>query len=390
MRFAIWSIVLAALAVGVALFARNSTGYVVIVSAPYRIELSLNLMVSLVVAGYFAFYLLARLASTLVAIPARVRAYREDRQRSRLRHSLNDALLAFFQGRYASAEKSAAAALLGDETKGVAAIIAARSAHELGRFSEREQFLDQAKGSTQELEQARLTTLADLLVSQGRHEEALAVLKDLSARDQRNLRLLRLRLQAEQALRQWDEMLATLSSLVKLGGIGPAEASAARRAAHLGNLNRKSQDPEALVAYWKQLPSEMRLDPAVAATAARYHLALGGNDEAQAIIEQALEKEWNASLVALYGESAGTDAVPQIERAEKWLRSHARDPALLLALGKLCMKQGLWGKAQSYIEASLALEPTHDGHMTLAALMEQIGKPQEAVQHFRRSAELAG
>ena len=390
MRFAIWSIVLAAVAVGVALFARNSTGYVVIVSAPYRIELSLNLMVFLVVAGYFAFYLLARLVSTLVAIPSRVRAYREDRQRSRLRHSLNDALLAFFQGRYASAEKSAAAALLGDETKGVAAIIAARSAHELGRFSEREQFLDHAKGSTQELEQARLTTLADLLVSQGRHEEALAVLKDLSARDQRNLRLLRLRLQAEQALRQWDEMLATLSSLVKLGGIGPAEASAARRAAHLGNLNRKSQDAEALVAYWKQLPSEMRLDPAVAATAARYHLALGGNAEAQAIIEQALEREWNASLVALYGESAGTDAVPQIERAEKWLRAHARDPALLLALGKLCMKQGLWGKAQSYIEASLALEPTHDGHMTLAALMEQIGKPQEAVQHFRRSAELAG
>jgi HemY protein len=390
MRFAIWSIILAAVAVGVALFARNSTGYVVIVSAPYRIELSLNLLVFLVVAGYFAFYLLARLATTLVAIPARVHAYREERQRSRLRHSLNDALLAFFQGRYASAEKSAAAALLGDETKGVAAIIAARSAHELGRFSEREQFLDHAKGSTQELEQARLTTLADLLVSQGRHEEALAVLKDLSARDQRNLRLLRLRLQAEQALRQWDEMLATLSSLVKLGGIGPAEASAARRAAHLGNLNRKSQDSEALVAYWKQLPSEMRLDPAVAATAARYHLALGANAEAQAIIEQALEKEWNASLVALYGESAGTEAVPQIERAEKWLRLHARDPALLLALGKLCMKQGLWGKAQSYIEASLALEPTHDGHMTLASLMEQIGKPQEAVQHFRRSAELAG
>jgi HemY protein len=54
------------------------------------------------------------------------------------------------------------------------------------------------------------------------------------------------------------------------------------------------------------------------------------------------------------------------------------------------MRQSLWGKAQSYIEASLALEPTHDGHMTLAALMEAIGRPQEAVQHFRRSAELAG
>jgi HemY protein len=389
-RFAIWSVILAALAVGIALFASHSTGYVVIVSAPYRIELSLNLLVFLVVAGYFAFYFLARMASTLLAIPERVRAYRENRTRTRLRQSLNDALLAFFQGRYASAEKSAAAALTGDETKGVAAIIAARSAHELGRFTEREQFLDQAKGSAPEVDQARLTTLADLLVSQGRHEEALAVLKDLSARDARNLRLLRLKLQAEQALRNWDEVLATVGALLKLGGIGPAEASTVRRAAHLGNLNRKAQDAPALAAYWKQLPAEMRMDAPVAATAARYHLALGGNAEAQAIIEQALEREWSPSLVALYGDAAGAEALPQIERAEKWLRQHARDPALLLALGKLCMRQGLWGKAQSYIEASLALEPTHDGHMCLAALMEQIGKPQEAVLHFRRSAELAG
>lgn len=390
MRFAIWSVILFAVAVGIALFARHSTGYVVIFSGTRRIELSLNLLVFLVFAGYFAFYFLARMVATLIAIPARVRAYRTERANTRLRQSLNDALLAFFQGRYASAEKNAAAALVGDETKGVAAIIAARSAHELGRFNEREQFLDHAKGSAPDVDQARLTTLADLLVSQGRHEEALAVLKDLSARDARNLRLLRLRLQAEQALRNWDDVLTTVNALAKLDGIGPAEAATIRRASHLGNLNRKAQDAAALGAYWKQLPSEMRTDAAVSATAARYHLALGGNAEAQAILEQALDREWNASLVALYGDSAGADALPQIERAEKWLRANARDPALLLALGKLCMRQGLWGKAQSYIEASLALEPTHDGHMTLAALMEQIGKPLEAVQHFRRSAELAG
>ena len=390
MRFALWSLVLAALAVGIALFAERSTGYVVIVSAPWRIELSVNLFAFLVVAGYFAFYFLVRLVGTLVAIPRRVRAYQAERERTVHRQALNDSLLAFFQGRYASAEKSAAQALLGEETRGIASIIAARSAHELGRFSEREQFLDHAKGTAPAVDQARLTTLADLLVSQGRYEEALGVLKDLSARDSRNLRLLRLKLQAEQALRNWDEVLQTVSSLVKLGGLGPDEAAAARRAAHLGNLNRRSQDAAALEGYWKTLPAEMRVDAAVAATAARFQLALGNHAAARAIIEQALEREWNPSLVALYGEAAGTEALPQIERAERWLRVHARDPALLLALGKLCMKQGLWGKAQSYIEASLALEPTHDGHMTLAALMEQLGKHQEAVQHFRRSAELAG
>jgi HemY protein len=387
-RFAIWSVILAALAVGIALLARNSSGYVVIVAAPHRIELSLNLLAVIILAGYLLFYFVTRLVTTLLQIPARVAAYRAERNRSRARQSLNEALLAFFQGRYASAEKSAASAIAMEETKGVAAIIAARSAHELGRFNEREQFLDQAKGDVPEVDQARLTTLADLLVSQGRFDEALAVLNDLSARDARNLRLLRLRLQAEQATRRWDEMLDTVAALSRLGGLAPAEAAIAKRTAHLGNLNRKAQDGAALAAYWKQLPTEMRLDPAVASTAARFHLALGGTSNAQEILERALENEWNAGLIALYGEAAGTDALPQIERAEKWLRTHARDPALLLALGKLCMRQALWGKAQSYIEASLALEPTHDGHMTLAALMEKLGKPQEAVRHFRRSAEL--
>ena len=390
MRFAIWSVVLAVVAVGVALLARQSDGYVVIVAAPYRVELSLNLLVVLVLAGYLAFHLLARLVETLVAIPARVRAYRTERARSRARHALNDALLAFFQGRYASAEKAAATAMEGDESRAVAAIIAARSAHELGRFTEREAFLDQARGSAPEVDQARLTTLADLLLSQGRHEEALAVLKDLSGRDARNVRLLRMRHAAETSLKRWDDVLATTATLAKLGGLSATEASASRRAAHLGNLNRKAQDAAALAAYWKQLPAELRVDSAIAATAARYHLALGGTAEAQAIVENALEAAWDAGLVALYADCAGPSAMPLIERAEKWLRAHARDPALLLSLGKLCMRQALWGKAQSYIEASLALEPTHEGHMTLAALMEKLGKPQEAGRHFRRGAELAG
>jgi HemY protein len=73
----------------------------------------------------------------------------------------------------------------------------------------------------------------------------------------------------------------------------------------------------------------------------------------------------------------------------EWLRSHARDPALLLTLGKLCMKQGLWGKAQSYIERASPRAHARGPH-DARLLMERIGKPQEASRHFRKSAELAG
>ena len=390
MRTALWLVALATVAVAVALLGLHSNGYVIIVLAPWRVELSLNLLVLMVFGGYFAFYFLTRLISTMLAIPARVKAYREARAKDRSRQSLNDALVAFFQGRYATAERAASHALAMDESKGVAAIIAAKSAHELGRFTEREAFLEKANTGRPETDRMRLTTLADLLLGQSKHEEALAVLKELTQKDAKNVRLLRMRLQAEQELRRWDEVLATLAALGRLDAIGEAERDALARAAHLGNLNRKAQDTPALSAYWKQLPSDIRLDATLAAAAARYFLAAGGSEEAQSILEQALEHDWNPALVALYGEAHGTTALPQIERAERWLRDHPRDPALLLTLGKLCMKQGLWGKAQSCIEASLAMEPSQDGHMTLAALMEQIGKPNEAVRHFRRSAELSG
>ena len=79
----------------------------------------------------------------------------------------------------------------------------------------------------------------------------------------------------------------------------------------------------------------------------------------------------------------------QIERAEKWLAAHPHDAALLLTLGRLCAQQGLWGKAQSYLEASLSVEPSAEAHIALARHLEKINKLDEACQHYRKSLELA-
>ena len=61
---------------------------------------------------------------------------------------------------------------------------------------------------------------------------------------------------------------------------------------------------------------------------------------------------------------------------------------MLLALGRMCMKQRLWGKAQSYLEASLALEETRDAHLALADLCDQLEQSDEANRHFRASVRL--
>ena len=42
------------------------------------------------------------------------------------------------------------------------------------------------------------------------------------------------------------------------------------------------------------------------------------------------------------------------------------------------MNQRLWGKAQSYIEASLATEETRDAHLALAELCDQLERSDSA------------
>jgi HemY protein len=52
------------------------------------------------------------------------------------------------------------------------------------------------------------------------------------------------------------------------------------------------------------------------------------------------------------------------------------------------VQRELWGKAQSYLEASLATQQTQAAHVALARLFERIGRTDEANRHFRASADL--
>ena len=63
MRLLFAFLLLAALAVLAALLFKLNAGYALFVAPPYRVELSLNAFVLLVVAGFVALHLLLRLAA---------------------------------------------------------------------------------------------------------------------------------------------------------------------------------------------------------------------------------------------------------------------------------------------------------------------------------------
>jgi HemY protein len=385
MKTAIRIVGIAALAVALTLAARYNTGYAQLVLPTHKVEISLNFFLVLAVAVFAIGYFVVRAVSTALVLPRRVREYRLARRREKARSALLEALHEYFAGRYGRAEKAAAASLEAGEQPVLSAVLAARSAHQLRARERRDGYLAAAASAPDE-HLARLVTEAELAVEDRRYQEALGLLKRLP---QRHSATLKLELKAQQQLRNWEQVLTLTEELRKRNAFDTTQAEQVRRHALAESLKRRLLDSRALQETWNRVPAADRTDRRIAAAAAQCFVALGGGAQAHRIIEQALEAEWDSELARLYGESGAGDTVARIERAEGWLRSHPRDAALLLTLGRLCAEQELWGKAQSYLDASIAIEPTYTAHLAAARLQETLGNAEAARQHHRAALDLA-
>ena len=84
----------------------------------------------------------------------------------------------------------------------------------------------------------------------------------------------------------------------------------------------------------------------------------------------------------------GAEIGPFLERCESWRQRHAREPSLLLVLGRLCAIAGLWGKAQAYLEQSIEVRQDARAHVELARVFEGTGRAGDAARHYRMAALL--
>jgi HemY protein len=384
MRGLMWVLAVFALAVGLSLAAHLNDGYAILVFPPYRAELSLNLAILLGIAAFVLGYMLLRMVTHTLRLPLYVRGFRLRRREAKGRAALLAALQTMFEGRYARAEKSAGRAYKLGQAPALSALIAARAAGEMRELERRDQWLARARSYDADARQARLAVQASLLLDDRRYDDALEVLGELSASGPKRIATQRMQLKAHQRLGHWDEVRRLTAALAKRGVLAAAAATQLRITAQIEALRQHAGDAAGLAECWQH--TEDKRNARVARTAAQLLIALGDCRRAHEIVAAALESEWEEDLVLLYGECLGADVLAQIERAEKWLKSRPRDRALLLTLGRMCLAQELWGKAQSYLEASLSEEPSRSAHIALAQLFDRIDKPEEANRHYRASA----
>ncbi len=386
MRSLVWVTILFALGAGLALLARYNDGNVVLLVPPYRVDLSLNLACLLLAAAFVVLYLLVRIIDGSFGFPDRVRAFRERSREAAAREGLRASQVAYFEGRFSRAERSARDAQAVTGYAGVAALVAARASHRLREFARRDDWLRVAELDPS-VRTARLMTQAEMLLEERRAEEASTVIRALHASGARHVASIRLALTAAQQLEQWDEVLRLVRQLAKRDAIHPALAARTKGIAYRALSARRRGDLAGLKAFWSTVPSEDRSLVDVAEPIAQAFASIGQHDLAVQIVEEALVRNWDERLVRAYATIGGPGTrLVQIQRAERWLADWPQEAALLLTLGLLCADEGLWGKAADYLERSLRVQVQPRALIALARLAERNGETGRADALYRQAA----
>ncbi len=108
-----------------------------------------------------------------------------------------------------------------------------------------------------------------------------------------------------------------------------------------------------LDAYWSELARAQRRLPRVAEAYARCARALGAGEPAAHEVESVLKKNWSDDAVLAWSELETPDGALRLRTAEAWLRERPTSGGLLVALGRLCRGQSLWGKAEDSLRRAL-------------------------------------
>jgi len=387
MRFLFIALLVLGATVGYTLVAQQDPGYVLINYSGWSVESSFSLLLLALLVAFALFHIALRLLSGTWHLPGRLAYWRRHRRAIRSRRLTNQGLIALAEGNWKRAEKKLSRAAADSDTPLINYLGAARAAQKQEAEQRRDDYLSQAYQSMPDAELAVGLTQADVQLSQGQAEQALATLRHLRSIDPKHVYVLYLLKKLYEKLQSWDELYALLPELHKHHVLEEEELAALEQRVHRHRLTA-CVTLEGLEQIWQQVPKQLRHNPELLHDYVSGQLRLGAEQQAEATLAGYLKKHWEPQLIRLYGRLRGEDLNRQLTTAEHWLGEHEHHPELLLALGRLCLHNQLWGKARSYLEASHGADPRPETCCELGNLLLQLGEKEKAAEYYRQGLEL--
>ncbi len=372
-----------------ALVARVDPGYILLGYHGWTVESTLVVFLAALLVVFLVFYLLLRFLVNTGRMPRRLSQWRQQRRQARARKELINGMIALAEGKWERAESRLLKRIEYSDMPALNYLGAAKAAQKLGAYERGDDYLNRAYQYRSQSELAIGLTHAELQLNSNQVDQALSTLTHLRYLAPKHPYVLKLLMQLYYVLQDWERLLALLPDLHKYKAAEFEELEKIEQTAHIELMAAaaRNNDLHGLHQAWQRVPKDLKKQEPLLQEYARDLLICGANTEAELVVYQALRKQWHQPLVYLYG-LIDEDATIQLARAESWLREHKQDPTLLLTLGRISIRDNLWGKGRSYLESSLALDPKPETYKELGDLLSQLGEKAAAMECYKQGLSL--
>ena len=346
----------------------NSYGYLINMSLPVGVLLLIGL------------YALAKLLMRIINIGTRNAAERVARQRQRSQDELNRGLIQLSAGNWTEAEQTLTRSAYGASVPLVHYLAAARAAELQGALARRDEWLAKALDVAPAERAAIHVTQAEMLLRHNQTNAALATLEQLDASGHQNARGLMLLARIYRQLGNWQQLQALEPRLRNTAGIPATAIDEVLAQVYLDMLKAagNAKDREQLARTWRDIPKTMSDRPDGVVAYSRAAMACDMHDLAERELRELLKQQWDESAILAYGELEIAEPLSLLQHLEKWLNERPQDHILLFTCARCCIRNELYGKARSYLEASIGIKPRLETYQMLAQLLELSGERQAA------------
>ncbi|AJQ93546.1 heme biosynthesis HemY N-terminal domain-containing protein [Gynuella sunshinyii] len=359
--------------------ASRDAGYVLVSIGRYTLETSFWLAAAAwclsVAIVYGSVWLLGRLR-----IYRSLSRWNHARLANRASRMMNDGLRALARGQFKLAYKLLTNSAKRANIPAINYLLAAYAAHHMGNNTLCDECLTAAE-TTGKADPVMAGLLQSMVQIQRKdYEQALATLTRIRGEDKNPFKLELLR-QVYDYLQDWENLDQTLKRLDK---IGRSQSSEVRISTEHLIINRlKQADAKTLDKVWNSIDSSNKQEPVMLLTYCHQLTEQGRQQQAEVLLRKHISQQYDRESILAYG-LLNADAKQQLLAAESWLRERPNNIELLVTLGRLSLKNQLWGKALEYLKMAVSLGHCPLGHAELARLYAAMGEQQLSHEHLQQ------
>ena len=252
--------------------------------------------------------------------------------------------------------------------------------------------LEQANRKTRKANPGIKTLKALLEYRSGKVEQSLAILIALDKEVPGSPYVLNLIKSSYLSLEDWRKLGDLLPILEKYKVVNADELLQLREkvaAQGLAQISAQSGGASALTRQWQAIDKKVRQGEEITLIYLGKLIEFSQHEEALLVSSSFLKKQWSDQVVLKAGFIDTPEPGRLLVQLESWLKARPANYTLMLTLGRVSLRNKLWGKAREYFESCLKFSQSTslsaEANAELARLLDHMGEHAQSASLYRKA-----